>query len=151
MLVETRRFGPLEVSSDAVIHFPLGLLGFERYSRYIIVDSDQTAPMRWLQCVEDPNVAVLVVEPTLFFPDYDPFIHPDDRGLLQLDEEETPVLACVVVIPDDPSQMTINLLGPLVMNAEKRLGKQVVLSDSSLSARHRLIPDASPSEAVVPV
>ena len=57
-----------------------------------------------------------------------------------------PVVLCLVVIPDDPSQMTANLMGPLVMNADKRLGKQVVLHDSSHSPRARLLPDAAEQE-----
>jgi flagellar assembly factor FliW len=151
MQLETARFGVIDVDNDTIIHFPLGLLGFERYQRYILIDSDEAEPMRWLQCVDDGALAFLVVEPGLFFADYAPPLSRDDRDFLQLADGEDYILACLVVIPDDPLQMTINLMGPLVLNADKRLGKQVVLHDSAYSTRQRLIPDTTASEAAVPV
>ncbi|MEB3285193.1 MAG: flagellar assembly protein FliW [Candidatus Sericytochromatia bacterium] len=151
MKLATTRFGTFEIDPSTILHFPLGLLGLERFSRYIIIDSDQTAPMRWLQCVDDPDIALLIVEPGMFFPDYAPHLSSDDRGILQLNGDDLPVVASVVVIPDDPQEMTINLLGPLVINEEKRLGKQLVLADSSYSARQRLLPDRMVCETPVAV
>lgn len=149
--VETPRFGTIEVDPRTIVHFPLGLLGLERFSRYVILDSDATAPMRWLQCIDAPEYAMLVVEPDLFFADYAPHLNAEDRDFLQLGAGETPGVACIVVVPDNPAQMTINLLGPLVFNVEKRVGKQLVLADSQFSARQRLLPDPSPADAPVAV
>jgi flagellar assembly factor FliW len=146
MQINTTRFGPIESDESRMIHFPLGLLGFETLQRFLLIDSDEVAPMRWLQAVDDPTLAFLVVEPQLFFPDYKVKVPGDDRKVLELAKEEDAVLACLVVIPDDPSQMTINLLGPLVLNPDKRLGKQLVLHDSGYSPRQRLLPDAAAQE-----
>jgi flagellar assembly factor FliW len=151
MQLETTRFGSLEVDHGAIVHFPLGLLGFERFARWIVIDSDAIAPMRWLQCVDAGDVALLVVEPQLFFADYTPTIGAEDRDFLQLSSEDELVVACVVVVPDDPALMTINLLGPLAFNAAKRVGKQLVLAESQFSARQRLIPDPTPADEPVPV
>ena len=151
MNLETTRFGELAVDPATIIHFPMGLLGFERYQRYILIDSDQAEPMRWLQCVDDGGLALLVVEPTLFFPDYSPKLSADDRVFLQLPDGEEPLFACVVVVPEVISQMTINLMGPLALNGDKRLGKQVVLHDSQYTTRHRLLPDESPATPAEPV
>jgi flagellar assembly factor FliW len=146
MQINTTRFGTIEISEDKLIHFPLGLLGFEGRQRYLIIDSDEAAPMRWLQCVDEPALAFLVVEPTLFFPDYVFPFSQDDREMLRLEEDQPVVVACTVVIPEDPSQMTINLMGPLVLNPESRIGKQMVLHDTQYSPRQRLIPDSADSE-----
>jgi flagellar assembly factor FliW len=146
MQISTTRFGTVELEEDKLIHFPLGLLGFETKQRYFIIDSDEAAPMRWLQCADQPELAFLVVEPGLFFPDYSFDMSGEDREILRLQKDADVVVACLVVIPDDPMQMTINLMGPLVMNPEQRLGKQVVLHDGVYSARQRLIPDNSASE-----
>lgn len=151
MLATTTRFGEIEVDPATIIHFPLGLLGFERFQRYVLIDSDEAAPMRWLQCVDEPTLAFLIVEPALFFADYDPQPSKDDREFLGLKPGETAIQACLVVIPDDPREMTINLMGPLMFNGETRVGKQVVLHDSGFSPRQRLIPDESTSEAAVTV
>lgn len=151
MQLETSRFGSLDIDLATVIHFPLGLLGFERYQRYILIDSDAAAPMRWLQCVDEGGLALLVVEPSLFFPDYNPRLGSDDRDILQLDPGEEPLFACVVVVPEIASQMTINLMAPLALNGNKRMGKQVVLHDSQYTTRHRLIPDESQATSAEPV
>jgi flagellar assembly factor FliW len=146
MQIKTTRFGTVELEEDKLIHFPLGLLGFETKQRYFIIDSDEAAPLRWLQCADQPELAFLVVEPGLFFPDYTFDLSAEDREMLQIEKGDADVVvASLVVIPDDPTQMTINLMGPLVMNPEKRLGKQVVLHDSNYSTRQRLIPDEAPA------
>lgn len=146
MQISTTRFGLLEVADDRIIHFPLGLLGFETLQRFVLLDSDEVDPLRWLQAVDEPGLAFLVVEPRLFFSDYKVRLTSDDRKVLELGADDEPAMLCLVVIPDDPSEMTANLMGPLMMNPDKRLGKQVVLHDSSYATRHRLLPDAAEQE-----
>lgn len=151
MQLQTARFGTIEIDPDTIIHFPMGLLGFERFARFILIESDEAEPMRWLQCVDEGGLAFLVVEPGLFFPDYAPKIAADDREFLQLEDGEQALFACLVVIPENPLEMTINLMGPLVLNAKKRLGKQVVFHDSAYSTRQRLLPEGPAAETAVPV
>lgn len=146
MQIETTRFGTVEIEEGALIHFPLGLLGFENFQRYFIIDSDDAAPLRWLQSADQPNLAFLVVEPDLFFPDYNFKLPREDREFLKITKDEDMVIACVVVVPPDPTEMTINLMGPLVINSETRLAKQVVLHESGYSTRERLLPAAPRAE-----
>jgi len=54
-------------------------------------------------------------------------------------------------VPKDPTEMTANLLGPLVLNAERHMGRQVVQHDSQYGTRQRLIPDAAEARDVVTV
>lgn len=146
MQISTTRFGTIEVENDRILHFPLGLLGFETLQRFVLIDSDEIEPMRWLQSVDDGSLAFLVVEPQLFFPDYKAKLTGEDKKVLDLTRDEDLAVACLVVIPDNPNDMTVNLLGPLVMNAEKRVGKQLVMHDSGYSPRQRLLPDEAPQE-----
>ncbi|HEY9720665.1 MAG TPA: flagellar assembly protein FliW [Oscillatoriaceae cyanobacterium] len=141
MQISTRRFGSLEVAPERIIHFPLGLLGFETRQRFVLIDSDQVAPMRWMQSVDDPTLAFLVVDPTLFFPTYEVTLTPEELRVLDHHAGEDVAVLGLVVVPEDPAQMTINLLGPLVLNADKHLGMQVVMHDSGYTARQRLLPD----------
>ena len=147
MQFNTTRFGTIEIGEDKLVHFPLGLLGFENLQRYLVIDSDDSAPLRWLQAVDDPDLAFLIVEPTLFFSEYKFQIPGEDKEMLGLKDGSDVVVACLVVVPNNPNDMTINLMGPLVMNPEKRVGKQIVLHDGTYSARQRLLPDAAASEA----
>lgn len=146
MQIATTRFGPLTIDPATVIHFPLGLLGFETRQRFVLLDSDEVAPMRWLQSVDDPALSFLVVDPTLLFAEYAVTLTADDVAVLDAGESDTPAALCLVVVPPNPREMTVNLLGPLVLNADKRLGKQVVLHDSGYSPAERLFPDTAPSQ-----
>jgi flagellar assembly factor FliW len=150
MLFESTRFGQLDITDDKVIQFPAGLLGFESSRAFVIIDADDVAPMRWMQSVTQPEVAFLIVEPLLFFPDYQVKLTEEDCLTLQLGDAE-PVCACLVSIPADPQMMTINLMGPLVFSVEHRVGKQLVLHDSHYSVRQRLIPDEALGGLAQPV
>lgn len=140
----TTRFGELELPETALLVFEQGLLGFEHLTRFVIIESDDADPMRWLQAVDEEDIAFLIVEPALFFPDYTVKLTQEDRQALKLGAKDEALLACLVVVPEDASQMTINLLGPLAMNAEARVGRQLVLHDSGHSPRQRLLPDPAP-------
>jgi flagellar assembly factor FliW len=53
-----------------------------------------------------------------------------------------------VTIPKgNPEAMTLNLAGPIVVNAQNRVAKQIVLTDESFGIRHP-IPKAESPEAV---
>jgi len=55
----------------------------------------------------------------------------------------TPVgLLAIITVRDNPHRITANLLGPLVINREDGLGKQVVLSASDYSLQHPLNPES---------
>jgi flagellar assembly factor FliW len=146
MQITTTRFGAIDVAPERVIHFPLGLLGFETAQRFVLIESDEIAPLSWLQAVDEAGLAFLVVQPHAFFPDYDFKLGTDDRKVLGLEQGGELTVLSLVVVPDDPNEMTVNLMGPLVMNADKRIGKQMVLHDGTHSTRQRLLPDAAQQE-----
>ncbi len=141
MKIETQQFGTIEFDDNALLQFPGGILGFEGFTRYLLIDQDEVAPLRWFQPVEEPNLAFTVIDPLLFFPDYRVSLSGEDRSTLKLDKGEDPLVLTLVTIPEDPSHMTANLLGPLVVNPATRIGKQLVLHDSGYPVRARLISD----------
>ncbi len=65
-------FEPLPVKSENVIQFPLGLLGFENIKRFALLENEQELPFRWLQVIDQPNLAFLVLPAAEFLPDYNP-------------------------------------------------------------------------------
>jgi flagellar assembly factor FliW len=151
--IETQQFGSLEYEESALLTFPAGILGFEHLTRFLLIDQDEVAPLRWFQPVDDPNLAFTVIDPLLFFPDYRVTLTGEDRQALQIPKGTDPLVLSLVTIPEDPSAMTANLLGPLVVNPATRLGKQLVLHDSGYPVRARLISDetADTQASAVPV
>lgn len=142
MTIITRQFGPLDYSDEAVITFPEGLLGFERMHRFLLIDQPEIEPLRWLQSIDEPQIAFTVIEPELVFPGFRVRLSPDDREALGLSAHAEPRVLVLVTVPKDPAEMTANLLGPLVVHPERKLGRQLVLHDSALGTRERLIPGA---------
>jgi flagellar assembly factor FliW len=130
MKFASTRFGNLEVDDRTILTFPTGILGFPERTKYVILDHDTEAPFKWLHCVEQPDLAFVIIDPALFKPDYR--ISPSHDALteIQATENQDLVIAVLLTIPShDPAGITANLRGPLIMNPESRLCKQVVLSE----------------------
>lgn len=142
MKVDTTRFGQLDVADDEVIVFPEGLIGFEACTRYAIVDRREDRPVWWLQSLEMPGVAFILTDPASVVPQYRPTIPRADLDELGLGSVDEAALHVMLVVPEDPNEITVNLLGPLVVNPHRRVGKQVILHTSGYSPAHRLVQPA---------
>lgn len=130
MKCQSSRFGTFDVNEDTLLVFPSGILGFPEWSKYVVLDHDTDAPFKWLQCVEEPQLAFVILDPAFFKPDYDIEITSDALIEIQKqDGDELSVVAILTIPSDDPSAVTANLRGPLVMNHRNRLCKQLVLSE----------------------
>jgi flagellar assembly factor FliW len=130
MNVASTRFGSLNVPAEALLTFPSGLLGFSDWTRYVILDHDTDAPFKWLHCAEEASLAFVIIDPSLFNAHYQVTISPEARGEVEGNETDELGLAVILTIPsDDPSAVTANLRGPLLMNPRTRLCKQLVLSE----------------------
>lgn len=130
MNVASTRFGILNVSTEMLLTFPSGLLGFSEWTRYVMLDHDTNAPFKWLHCAEEASLAFVVIDPALFNADYHITISPEARCEVEGTEADELGLAVILTIPsDDPSAVTANLRGPLLMNPRTRLCKQLVLSE----------------------
>ncbi len=146
----TSRFGEVEVNPSEVIFMPEGLLGFNQYRDYILLEDQQQAPFLWLQSVEEPDLAFVVVDPFLFFPGYQVQVKPQELASIQLDDVANAKILSIVTVPADPMDLTANLRGPLVFNVEKKMAKQLVLIDDRYTTKHYLLKDISPDLANPP-
>jgi len=121
---ETSRFGKLEVSEDKIIRFPGGLLGFPQVKQYVLIDYEDT-PVKWLQAVDDPAVAFIVMEPTLLVQDFVINLDAATRRALDLETEEDLAVLAIVRVQD--GRVLANLKGPLLLNSRLKTGLQIVL------------------------
>lgn len=149
MKFNTVRFGEIEVAEDKIITMTEGLLGFANITRYVILDHAPGSPFHWLQAVDDPEVAFIIIDPLCFKPDYKVAVAAGELSDLKLERMEDAVVCAIVTVPDDPNEMTANLQGPLVINADKRLAKQVVLYDGPYTTKHKIFSatQSQPREA----
>jgi len=145
MEVQTTRFGNLDIAEDRVITFPKGLLGFASYTRYCLLQPNDDACFFWLQSLDDPALAFVVTDPALFVPEYSVPVRPEQMESLGLQTlEEAQVFVIVNKVED---ALTGNLQGPLLVNAGRRTGEQVVLAEKRWTTRHKLMTVGQPARA----
>ena len=122
---ELNELAPLTIKTENVIHLPGGLLGFERIKKYVLLSNPEEAPFLWLQMLDDPNLAFLVVSPCAVIADYQPELSDDDTDYLGLHSPKDALVFTIVTLHPDGAA-TGNLKGPIVMNRFTLIGKQVV-------------------------
>ncbi|MEJ5284321.1 MAG: flagellar assembly protein FliW [Brevinematia bacterium] len=124
--IKTKAYGEIQVEKDTEIFFKREILGFEGFKYYYLIEMGDLPNFYWLQSKEEPELAFIVVNPRLFKPDYVLNIDASDLQLLELEDGEEIVDFVIVNIPEDVTKMTMNLLGPIVINANKRIGIQAI-------------------------
>ncbi len=142
MIVESTRFGAFEVDEARTIDVPDCIIGFPDSTRYVLVEVEDS-PYSWLQSVDEPDVAFLTTTPWLFFPDYDVELAEEPQTSLGItDVTETAVLVLITVHRDDngdAADLTANLLGPVIVNSDRRVARQIVLDNTTYSTREPLV------------
>jgi len=136
MRISTSRFGELEIPDDKIIHMAKPVLGFENLKKYCLISGDDCEPFLWYQSVEDPEIAFIIVNPVLFYPEYRIEINPKEIEELKVDDTAAIETYVIVTVPNDPPQMSINLQGPILVNTQNRIAKQLILVNSNYNVRH---------------
>jgi flagellar assembly factor FliW len=137
MEIETTRFGRLSVDDERVINVPRGLLGFPDYTRYALIQTGEENYFFWLQAVDEPSLAFVVTDPSIFFKDYQVPIREETQEELALADMSATQVFVICNRVDD--WLTGNLLGPIVVNAQNRLASQVVLTEKKWTTRQPLL------------
>lgn len=142
------RFGQIEFSHEDVLVLADGMIGFPEHKEYVLIEHREGSPFRWMQSVSNADLAFLVVNPNVYVPEYAPEVPISAVADLELSEATPQLVYTVVNIPKGkPEEMTLNLAGPIVINAENRKARQLVLEDSRFSLRHRAIDPGEQKQA----
>lgn len=144
MLIDTTRFGPIDVDETRIITMVGGLLGFPHATRFALIQTGDDNLFFWLQSVQDPSLAFVVCDPAIFLPEYTVDqvpVREETRESIGLDPEAdldecTQVFAICNRVGD---WLTGNLLGPLVVNLHNCQARQVVLTERRWSTRQPLL------------
>ena len=147
--VETSRFGEVTVPEDDIFTFKWGLPGFGLLREFVVLAIEEQKPYVWLQSLEQPDVAMPLIDPWALFDDYDPQLPAVTASVLEIERPDDFCLMCVTVVGVEAEELTVNLLAPIVFNLRTRFGRQVMLEDCDYSVRTpipRLGPDAAAAE-----
>ncbi len=137
MIVQTSRFGAVDVDQERIITFGRGILGFPKYKRYVLIQPEPESTFYWLQSIETAELAFVITDPLLFVPDYQVPLREETRQDIGLaDLSEASVLVIVNKVGD---MLTANMQGPLVIHATTRAAAQVVISERKYQTRHPIL------------
>jgi flagellar assembly factor FliW len=140
--LDRSRLGAIQVPEDRIIFFPQGLLGFAEFHRYALLAPPDTAPFFLLQCLEHPELALLMAEPSRLGARFkEGRLHSALKELEAQAPEELQVFVTLTIPPGRPAETTANLVSPILINPGPRLGKQVVLESPNFSQKHPLLPN----------
>ncbi len=133
MIVDTSRFGQVEVNDERVITFAKGLLGFPRYTEFVLIQPSDDSYFFWLQSTQAPELAFVVTDPSLFVEDYKVPIKSEQMEEIGIEQAEDAQV--FVIVNKRGNLLTGNLQGPLVVQTCKHIGEQLVLSDRRFDTR----------------
>ena len=139
MLIDSPRFGQIEVDEERIVTFPEGLLGFRDFKRYYFHEFAPGAALKWMQCVDVPALGFVVSDPLVFKPDYEAPVTTAQLEPLNLPDPADAQVWVILTIPEDPVKMTANLQGPLVVNPHERLGAQIVLNEEGVTTKYPVL------------
>ncbi|HUT66304.1 MAG TPA: flagellar assembly protein FliW [Spirochaetota bacterium] len=140
MKITTRAYGEIEVNEKQKICFPDGLIGFEGIHHYYLLDSKE-GPFYWLQAAEHPQLAFLLVDPRVFMESYVLSVKESELGVLELESRDDLLDFAIVTVPEDPSKISANLMGPIVINRKKRIARQVISDKDEYEVKHYILKE----------
>lgn len=139
MRITTQRFGELEIPEDKIITMAKPILGFEELKKFCIIENSGFEPFMWFQSIEDPVVAFIIVNPLFFCADYKIEVNPKEIEELRVSDVRMVETYVIATIPPDPSKMSVNLQGPVLVNTQTCLAKQLVMVNSDYNLKHYII------------
>jgi flagellar assembly factor FliW len=140
MKLKTKPYGEIEVNEKQKVQFPEGIIGFEDVHDYYLLDSKE-GPFYWLQAAGVPELAFLLINPRLFKEDYELSVRETDMQSMKLESKNDLLDFAIVTVPEDPSKISANLMGPILINRKKRLAKQVISENDEYSIKHYLLEE----------
>jgi flagellar assembly factor FliW len=135
MEVQTTRFGPIQIDPDDLIRFAEGLPGFQECRDWVLLADGKNAALAWLQSVDRPEVAFAVVSPRRHVPGYR--LHVARREVESLQFEDLQSARVLAIVGKSDRSVTLNLKAPVVINLDRRLGRQVI-ANGELPVQHEL-------------
>lgn len=146
MKVKTTRFGTIDVKEEQVQTLSDGVLGFSECTRYMLMDDEIGEPFMWMQSLDIPSLAFVVIDPAVILPSYHFSVKKEQIKVLETSNVDDLQVHVIVTMAANILDVTVNLQGPIVVNKAKRLGQQIVLNDPNFSTRHPLFTDQPETE-----
>ena len=142
MLINTEKFGEVDVDEEMIFEFVKPVIGFEQNTKYFLISHNEQSPFKWLQSAESPELAFPVTYASYFDIEYSFELSDEDVAILGLENLDDLLVLNIANIPHNlPQNATINLLSPLVFNIKNKKAMQTILTNSNLPTRYSLFSE----------
>ncbi|MCI6097483.1 MAG: flagellar assembly protein FliW [Selenomonadaceae bacterium] len=140
--INTLRFGELEIEEQDVVRFADGIPAFEDEHEFVVLPYEEGTPYMFLQSMMTPELAFLMTDPFVFFPDYSFELDDENMEKLEIKTMDDVLVCTLISIPrSGVADMTTNLLAPVVINRHTMQARQIVLEKTQYTTKHRLFPE----------
>ena len=140
--INTLRFGELEIEEQDVVRFADGIPAFEDEHEFVVLPYEEGTPYMFLQSMATPELAFLMTDPFVFFPDYSFELDDENMEKLAINSMDDVLVCTLISVPrSGVADMTTNLLAPVVINRHTMQAKQIVLEKTQYTTKHRLFPE----------
>lgn len=124
MEVASTRFGLIEFGPEDTLYFPEGLPGLEDCRQWVVLADPEDDVFAWLQSVQRPEVALAVTSPRRFVRGYQ--LRVCRRELEPLGLARVGAACVLGIVSKAEAGLVLNLRGPLVIDPDRRVGRQVI-------------------------
>jgi Uncharacterized protein conserved in bacteria len=142
MKINTKYFGEIEITEENVYKFPEGIPGFENEKEFVIIcNEEKESPFQWLQSVANTNLAFVTIDPFKIMSEYEVEVSDDEVEILEIKDIADVSLLAIVVVPEDFTKISANLLAPVILNKVNHLAKQVTMNTNKYKVRQYIIEE----------
>ena len=140
--INTLRFGELEIEEQDVVRFADGIPAFEDEHEFVVLPYEEGTPYMFLQSLITPELAFLMTDPFVFFPEYSFELEDENMDRLDIKSMDDVLVCTLISVPrSGVADMTTNLLAPVVINRHTMQARQIVLEKTQYTTKHRLFPE----------
>lgn len=137
MKLKTQIFGEIEIDEKKKLVFEQGVIGYPDYKEFFLlydIEKEGNSLISWLQSAEDECFALPVINPLVVEEGYNPTVEDEILAALGSAEDEFAVFTTIRV-PQDITQMTVNLKAPIVVNITTQKCCQIIVEDQGYAVR----------------
>ena len=136
MILTTKYHGEMEVDERDLWEFPKGIPGFPEEKQFYLYPLADNELFSILQSVNNKEIAFIVANPFVFFPDYDFTLDDNIVDFLQLEDSRDVLTLVILTLGETFIHSTANLQAPLILNTKNKRAKQVILHDTNYQTKH---------------
>ena len=146
-IIDSARFGEIQIDTSLLFDFVAPIIGYDKYTYFALIDNAPDSPFKWLQSVEDMDLAFPITLCSFFGIDYQFDIPDEEAQKLEITSGDDVFVCNIANIPSsNPQGATINMLAPIVINIVNKKAMQIILKNTEFEVRKKLFDEEGAGE-----